>query len=53
MQADGETFEHFITEMKLLIKDCGYPNRGPHCVRHELPAGPRKAVKPGSRTNIR
>ncbi|KAL0194540.1 hypothetical protein M9458_008112, partial [Cirrhinus mrigala] len=26
MQADGETFEHFITELKLLVKDCGYPN---------------------------
>lgn len=26
MQADGETFENFITELKLLVKDCGYPN---------------------------
>ncbi|KAL0161181.1 hypothetical protein M9458_044906, partial [Cirrhinus mrigala] len=26
MQAAGETFEHFITELKLLVKDCSYPN---------------------------
>ncbi|KAL0968110.1 hypothetical protein UPYG_G00262530 [Umbra pygmaea] len=26
MQGDGETFEHFVTELKLLVKDCGYPN---------------------------
>lgn len=26
MQAEGETFEHFITELKLLVKDCSYPN---------------------------
>lgn len=26
MQAKGETFEHFITELKLLVKDCSYPN---------------------------
>lgn len=25
-QEDGETFEHFVTELKLLVKDCGYPN---------------------------
>lgn len=25
-QGDGETFEHFVTELKLLVKDCGYPN---------------------------
>lgn len=24
MQTDGETFEHFITELH--VKDCGYPN---------------------------
>ena len=26
MQGDGESFEHFVTELKLLVKDCGYPN---------------------------
>lgn len=26
MQGNGETFEHFVTELKLLVKDCGYPN---------------------------
>jgi len=26
MQGDGETFEQFVTELKLLVKDCGYPN---------------------------
>lgn len=25
-QGDGETFEHFVTELKLLVEDCGYPN---------------------------
>ena len=27
MQGTGETFEQFVTEIKLLVKDCGYPNR--------------------------
>ena len=24
VQEDGEKFEHFVTPLKLLIKDCGY-----------------------------
>uniref|UniRef100_A0A3P9K9H2 Gypsy retrotransposon integrase-like protein 1 n=1 Tax=Oryzias latipes TaxID=8090 RepID=A0A3P9K9H2_ORYLA len=26
MQGEHETFEQFVTELKLLVKDCGYPN---------------------------
>ena len=26
MQGEKETFERFITELKLLVRDCGYPN---------------------------
>lgn len=26
MQGNSETFEHFVTELKLLVKDFGYPN---------------------------
>ncbi len=26
IQDSNETFEHFVTELKLLVKDCGYPN---------------------------
>lgn len=25
-QGSGESFEHFVTELKLLVKDCGYAN---------------------------
>ena len=25
-QEDGESFDHFVTELKLLVKDCNYPN---------------------------
>lgn len=25
-QADGESFDNFVTELKLLVKDCGYAN---------------------------
>lgn len=25
MQPDGETFEHFITELELPVRDCSYP----------------------------
>lgn len=61
MQADGEMFEHFITELKLLVKDCGYPNSD-EMVRDRIvfaTNSPRvrekllSCVKPGSRTDIR
>ncbi|KAL1276716.1 hypothetical protein QQF64_036339 [Cirrhinus molitorella] len=26
VQTDGESFDNFVTELKLLVKDCGYTN---------------------------
>lgn len=26
MKADSESFDNFVTELKLLVKDCGYTN---------------------------
>lgn len=35
MQGEHESFEQFVTELKLLVKDCGYPN-GEEMVRDRI-----------------
>lgn len=44
MQEDSESFEHFMTELQLLVKDCGYPNTDEMVRTYKFTACVRKAT---------
>jgi hypothetical protein len=59
MQSEGQTFEEFVTELKLLIKDCGYADEiQSEMIRDHIVFGVRshqireKLINEGSLKNV-